>query len=98
MQKGVVVDLLDEEIRHVGARDEPACTTAGLRQRAMGVSFCPFGQDQGPHDPPVNLPPADNTFLPALVVIAAPQQKINPPTKKNPAVAATVARPEARHA
>ena len=25
MQKGVVVDLLDKEIRHVGARDETAC-------------------------------------------------------------------------
>ena len=30
MQKGVVVDLLDDEIRHVGARDEPACPVARI--------------------------------------------------------------------
>ena len=36
MQKGVVVDLLDEEIRHVGARDEPACPIARLRREPSG--------------------------------------------------------------
>jgi hypothetical protein len=30
MQKGVVVDLLDEEIRHVGPRDETACPVARI--------------------------------------------------------------------
>ena len=30
MQKGVVVDLFDYEIRHVGARDEPACPVARI--------------------------------------------------------------------
>ena len=36
MQKGVVVDLLDEEIRYVGARDDPACPAARIDQRAIG--------------------------------------------------------------
>src|SRR5438105_1460487 len=36
-QKGVVVDLLDEKIRHVGARDESACPAARIDQRAIGV-------------------------------------------------------------
>ena len=39
MEKGVVVDLLDEKIRHVGARDEPACPAARIAQRAIGVRF-----------------------------------------------------------
>ena len=30
VQKNVVVDLLDEEIRHVGARDKPACPIARI--------------------------------------------------------------------
>jgi hypothetical protein len=30
MQKGVIVNLLDEEICHVGARDEPACPVARI--------------------------------------------------------------------
>ena len=29
VEKGVVVDLLDEEVRHVGARDKSACPVAG---------------------------------------------------------------------
>jgi hypothetical protein len=29
-QKGVVLDLLNEEIRHVGARDEPVCPVARI--------------------------------------------------------------------
>jgi hypothetical protein len=43
MQKGVVVDLLDEEIRHVSARDEPACPAARIDQRAIGVRLRPIG-------------------------------------------------------
>ena len=30
MQKSVVVDLLDEEIRHIGPRDETACPVARI--------------------------------------------------------------------
>ena len=30
MQKGAVVDLLDEEIRHIGPRDETACPVAWI--------------------------------------------------------------------
>ena len=95
MQKGVVVDLLDEEICHVGARDEPACPIARLGQRAIGVSLWPIGQDHGTHDHPLELAPADDTFLRVLVVIDAPQQQMKPQAIKKPTVAATVARPEA---
>ena len=42
MQKGVVVDLLDEEIRHVGARDKSACPVARIDQRAIGLVFGPL--------------------------------------------------------
>ena len=63
VQKGVVVDLLDEEIRHVGARDEPACPIARIGQRVIGVSLWP-------------LAPADDTFLHVLVVIGAPQEQM----------------------
>ena len=76
MQKGVVVDLLDEEIRHVAARDEPACPVARIGQSAIGVSLRPIGQDHGTHDPPVELAPADDTFLHVLVVIDAPQEQM----------------------
>jgi len=34
MQKGVIADLFDEEIRHVGARDEPAFPVAWIDRRA----------------------------------------------------------------
>src|SRR6266567_9387803 len=76
MQKGVVVDLLDEKIRHVGARDEPACPIARIGQRAIGVSLWPIGQDHGTRDHPRELAPADDTFLHVLVVINAPQQQM----------------------
>ena len=73
MQKGVVVDLLDEEIGPVGARDEPACPVARIGQRAIGVSLRPIGQDHGTHDHPVELAPADDALLHVLVVVDAPQ-------------------------
>jgi integrase len=41
MQKSVVVDLLDEEIRHVGARDESARPAAWINQRAIRVRLRP---------------------------------------------------------
>ena len=41
-QKGVVVDLLDEEIRHVGARDEPACPAAGSTNARYAFVFGPL--------------------------------------------------------
>src|SRR5215510_11864784 len=62
MQKGVVVDLLDEKIRHVGARDEPACPAARIGQRAIGIRLRPIGQDHGTHDHPVKLAPTDDPF------------------------------------
>src|SRR5262249_54219879 len=98
MQKGVVVDLLDEEIRHVGARDEPACPVARIGQRAIGVSLRPTGQDHGTHDHPLELAPADDASRHVFVVKAAPKEQMNRRKKKNPAVAAAVARPEAGHA
>ena len=55
MYKGVVVDLLDEEIGHIGARDKPACPGAWIDQRAIGVRPRPIGQDHGTHDHPGEL-------------------------------------------
>ena len=43
IQKSVVVDLLHEEIRYVGARDEPACSVTRIDQRAIGVRLRPIG-------------------------------------------------------
>ena len=71
IQKGVVVDLLVEEIRYIGARDEPACPAAWIDQRAIGVRLRPIGQDHGTHDHPVELAVADDAFLHVLVVINA---------------------------
>jgi GcrA cell cycle regulator len=42
-QKRVVVDLLNEEIRYIGARNEPACPAARIDQRAIGVRLRPIG-------------------------------------------------------
>src|SRR5215470_3294656 len=98
MQKGVVVDLLDEEIRYVSARDEPTCPAARIDQRAIGFRLWPAGQDHGTHDHPVELAPADDAFLHVLVVINAPQQQMESHVIKKPATAMTVARPEARYA
>jgi hypothetical protein len=44
------------------------------------------------------LAPADDAFLRVLVVIDAPQQQMKRRVIKKPAAAATIARPEARHA
>jgi hypothetical protein len=96
MEKGVVVDLLDEEIRHVGARDEPACPAARIDYRAIGIRFRPIGQDHGTHNHPVELAPADDTFLHVLIVIEASHQQTERGAIKKPAVAAAVARPKAR--
>src|SRR5262249_12921940 len=73
MQKGIVINLLDKEIRDVGARDEPARPGAWIAQRAIGVSLRPIGQDHGTHDHPVKLAPTDDPFLHVLVGIDAPQ-------------------------
>src|SRR5215831_20295387 len=40
-------DLLDKEIRDVGARDEPASPVAWIDQRAIGVCLRLIGQDHG---------------------------------------------------
>src|SRR4029450_13616062 len=45
MQKGIVVDLLDQEIRHVSARDETACPVARIDDRARGFRHCRAGTD-----------------------------------------------------
>jgi len=58
MQKGVVVDLLNEEIRHVGARDEPASPTVEMIRYAEVRIRPPHGalqrmsleQDRARHD------------------------------------------------
>ena len=71
MQKGVIVNLLDEEICHVGARDEPACPVARIDQRAIDVRLPPICKDHGTHDHPVELAVADDAFLHVLVVINA---------------------------
>src|SRR6266545_6154448 len=60
MQKGVVVDLLDEEIRYVGARDEAPCPAARIDQRAIGVRLRPICQDHGTHNHPVELAPTNH--------------------------------------
>src|SRR5215470_16404976 len=86
MDKGVVVDLLDEEIRHVGARDEPTCPTARINYRAIGVRFRCIRQNHGTHDHPVELAPADDTFLHILVVIDASQQQVERRAIKKPAM------------
>jgi hypothetical protein len=91
MQKGVAADLLDEEIRHVGARDESACPATRIDQCAIGI----IGQDHGTHDHPVELAPPDDPFLRVLVVVQASQQKMKYGSIKNPTAAAAVAGPEA---
>jgi hypothetical protein len=53
MQKSIVVDLLNEEICYVGARDEPACPATRFDQCAICISLRPIGQDYGTHDHPV---------------------------------------------
>src|SRR5215207_4782456 len=98
MQKSVVVDLLDKEICHVGARDEPACPAVRIDQCAIGVCLWPIGQDHGTHDHPVERAPPDDPFLHVLVVIDAAQQQMKYGAIKKPPAAAAVARPKARHA
>ena len=73
MQKGIAINLLDKEIRDVGARDEPTIPVAWIDQRAIGVSLRPIGQDHGTHNHPVKFAPTDDPFLHVLVVIDAPQ-------------------------
>jgi hypothetical protein len=73
MQKGIVINLLDKEIRDVGTRDEPATPVAWIDQRVIGVCLRPIGQDHGTHNYPVKLAPTDDPFLHVLVVIDAPQ-------------------------
>src|SRR5262249_44969022 len=93
MQKCVVVDLLNEEIRHIRPRDEPARPVAWINQRAVGVRLPPIGQDHGTHDHPVELAPADHSFLYILVVINASHQQMKPQVIKKPAMAAAFAPP-----
>src|SRR5208337_5651346 len=98
MQKGIVVDLLDEEVCHVGARDEPACPVARIDQRAIGVRPRPIGQNYGTHDHSVELTPANDAFLHVLVVIDAPHQQMKCHVIKKSAAAAAVTRPETCYA
>ena len=73
MQKGTVVDLLDEEICHVGARDEPACPATRIDQRTIGLRLRSVGQNHGTRDHTVELAPADDAFLHVLIITDAPQ-------------------------
>src|SRR5207247_5837538 len=73
MQKRIVINLLDKEIRDVGARDEAATPVAWIDQRTIGVCLRPIGQSHGTHNHPVKLAPTDDPFLHVLVVIDAPQ-------------------------
>ena len=103
MQKGVVVDLLDEEIRYVRARDEPPGPAARIDQRAIGVRLRPISQDHGTHDHPVELAPADDAFLQVLVVIDAAQQQMKRPGRQllgrfQPLMREVLARAEKHHA
>jgi hypothetical protein len=59
----LVVDFLNQEIRDVSARDEPARPVARIDQRAIGVRLWPIGQDHGAHDHPIELAIADDAFL-----------------------------------
>ena len=63
MQKGAVVDLLNDKIRYVAARDEPAHPVARIDQCAIGVRLWPICQYYGPHDLPVEFAIADDAFL-----------------------------------
>jgi len=81
MQKGIVINLLDQEIRHVRARDEPASPVARIDLRAIGIR--PIGQDHGTHDHPVELAPTDDPFLHVLVGIDAPQWQMKRHVMKN---------------
>src|SRR5262249_34985495 len=98
MQKGGAVDLLNDEIRHVGARDEPAHPVARIDQCAIGVRLWPICRYYGRHDLPVELAIADDPFLHILVVVDAPQQQMQHGVIKKSAMAAAVASPEACHA
>ena len=91
MQKGVVVNLLDEEIRHVGARDESACPVARIDQRAIGTRLMAIGQYYGTHDHPLEVAPADDALLHVLVIIDASQQQMERRAVKKPAAATAVA-------
>src|SRR5262245_14149539 len=86
MQKGTVVDLLDEEIRHVGTRDEPACPAVRIDQPAIRLRLWTVGQNHGTHDHPVELawpelarkplrPPAAHGHWPAD---CHPKQRLRP--------------------
>src|SRR5215468_7956849 len=97
MDKGVVVDLLEEEIRHVGARDEPTCPTARINYRAIAVRFRSIRQDYGTRSPS-RAWSAEHTFLHVLIVVDATQQQVERRPIKKAAVSTAIARPEARHA
>src|SRR6516225_3655027 len=73
-QKGIILDLLNEEIRHVHARDESACPVARIDQRAISVRLRAIGQDHRARNHPVELAPADDALLHVLVVIDAPHK------------------------
>ena len=69
MDKGVVVDLLDEEIRHVGARDEPTCPIGQpTRFRSNTIGYLHAG-DLDPAAPTRSLCAAFTSLAASIAVV-----------------------------
>ena len=74
MKRARIVDLCDEEFRHIGARDEPGGPVARIDQHTICARARSVGQDGRTNNCPVEPAPADDTLLQVLVGIDTPEE------------------------
>jgi hypothetical protein len=66
MTKARIVDLCDEEVRYIGARDEPGGPVARIDQHTICARARPVGQDGRTNNRPAEPAPADDLTKPTL--------------------------------
>src|SRR6476646_5131296 len=97
-QKARVVDLLDQEVRHVGARDEPRGPVARIDQDMIAPRPWSVRQNGWTNDRPVEPTAADDAFLHILVGVNAAKEEAKGGVVEEATVATAVPCSEAGHA
>src|SRR5271165_1659555 len=94
-EKRIVVDLLDQEIGDIGARDETASPVFPIDQCAVGAGSRSIRQDNRASNHPFERALADNLLLHVLVVVGTPEKEVKCRVVEKSALVAAVARAEA---
>ena len=75
VKKARIVDLCDEEVCHISARDEPGGPVARIDQHTICARARSVGQDGWTKNRPIEPAPADDTLRQVLVGVDTPEEE-----------------------